>query len=48
MRRSTEVTGPKAYFSVMAQQLRAVPLKAQEKLIKKLVDGALRSWCTGG
>jgi hypothetical protein len=33
--------------SVTAQQLHAVPLKAQEELIKKLVDGALRTWCTG-
>jgi tetratricopeptide (TPR) repeat protein len=33
--------------SVTAQQLHAVPLKAQEELIKKLIDGALRTWCTG-
>jgi hypothetical protein len=34
--------------SITAQHLHVVPLKAQEELIKKLVDAGVRTWCTGG
>lgn len=33
--------------SVTAQHLHVVPLKAQEELIKKLVDGGVKRWCGG-